>query len=336
MANVFDINDWEAKPWFNTGGTRAKKYIERPDGKALYYFKQSEYKPEQNGKPEKNYKYEFWSEVIAYQVGRSLGFNVLEYNIALDNDIAGCICQDMIDVSRQELIGGVQYLQGYDPFFDPETKDGRKRYSFQLIEAALTKYSLHRFIPNIIEMVVFDTIIGNVDRHQENWAIISEQTPFKSLVTSFRNDPDFSEEEKKRFHDASLVTGKEAFAPLFDNGSSLGRELNDERVNEYLGNEEKLRSYIQKGKSEVHWEIQKISHYALLERLLNTVHGSLVLRCIARIKQLFDPGWVRETIFAVDKLLPDTHNGYRLPESRKELIVKLITLRVQKLFEFLG
>lgn len=91
MAKLFIISDdWNPQPWFSTGGTRAKKYLQAPDGK-FYYFKRSQYKDPTDTKPGKDFKYEFWSEVIASEVGSMLGFNLLKYNIAIDGMIMGCI-----------------------------------------------------------------------------------------------------------------------------------------------------------------------------------------------------------------------------------------------------
>ncbi|MDB5191514.1 MAG: hypothetical protein JWQ96_1077 [Segetibacter sp.] len=59
MAHFYDIReDWPELPWFNTGGTRAKKYVQSPNNK-YYYFKRSQYKPATASKPGKNFEYEF-------------------------------------------------------------------------------------------------------------------------------------------------------------------------------------------------------------------------------------------------------------------------------------
>ena len=179
---VPNVTDWEEKFWFQTGGTRAKKYLEKPDG-GMYYFKQSAEKPATDTKPAKYFHYEFWSEIIAYKVGTQLGFNVLEYVPAIHGERVGCLCADMINSDKEELIGGVQYLQGQLPSFDPEHVAGRTQYTFQLIEQALEKYSLTHYMPQIIEMIVFDALVGNSDRHQENWAVISQFTPLVKHVS---------------------------------------------------------------------------------------------------------------------------------------------------------
>ena len=74
MAGVtfIDASGWSELTWFNSGGTRAKRILQDDTGN-IWYFKCSEKKAAKDGKPEKYYKYEFWSEIIAYQLGSQLG-----------------------------------------------------------------------------------------------------------------------------------------------------------------------------------------------------------------------------------------------------------------------
>lgn len=85
MAKYIDISNWKTQVHVHTGGTRDKFIAISPDDDKKYYFKTS------INKGFKNYKYEFWSEVIASELGRSLGFNVLIYDVASFNDKIGCL-----------------------------------------------------------------------------------------------------------------------------------------------------------------------------------------------------------------------------------------------------
>ena len=120
MPKLFIITEeWNKQPWFNTGGTREKKYLQSPDGK-FYYFKRSQLKPH------KDYRFEFWNEIIAYELGSMLGFNMLRYDAAIDGDIMGCICQSMINADQEELIEGIKYLQAFSPTYEPAKKEHQK------------------------------------------------------------------------------------------------------------------------------------------------------------------------------------------------------------------
>jgi hypothetical protein len=68
MPKLINISHWNSLPWFSTGGTRAKKYLHNPEDNKTYYFKKSIDK----------YPFEFWSEIIAYELGKQIGLNVLK------------------------------------------------------------------------------------------------------------------------------------------------------------------------------------------------------------------------------------------------------------------
>jgi len=168
MAEFFEISNWEEKPWYQTGGTRSKVIVENPVNHRDYYFKTS-LKREQ-----KDYQYEFWSEIIASEIGSVFGFNMLKYDIAYKGDEIGCLSESMITEGKNKLTEGVSYLTGFDSNYNPKHKDSKKQYSFQLIKNTLAFYKQEKFIENIIQIIIFDSIIGNGDRHQENWGIITE------------------------------------------------------------------------------------------------------------------------------------------------------------------
>ena len=80
MVNYYDISQWEEHLYYGTGGTRDKTVVENPDDGCLYYFKTS------LKKKVIDYKYEFWSEIIASEIGDSLEFDILHYDVAWRND----------------------------------------------------------------------------------------------------------------------------------------------------------------------------------------------------------------------------------------------------------
>ncbi|MDE0561945.1 hypothetical protein OU792_18250, partial [Algoriphagus sp. NF] len=169
MARLFQIDDWNEQSWWNTGGTRDKKIYLNPEDGERYYFKQS-YRV---GKMD--YKYEFWSEIIAFEVGDLLKFNILPYHIAKREGVIGCISKSMI-TDKEELVEGGKYLQAFDQQFKPEDTASRNRYDFQLIINSFRSFQLEAHLSKIVEMLIFDALIGNSDRHQENWAFITEPT----------------------------------------------------------------------------------------------------------------------------------------------------------------
>lgn len=359
MPQLFTITDeWNEQFWFSTGGTRAKKYLQSPDGR-FYYFKRSQYKEATENKLGKDFKYEFWSEVIAYETGKLLGFSMLRYDIATFGDIMGCISESMINSEEEDLIEGVKYLQAFAPTYDPADKSHQNRYTFQIIENALEKAKLKDAIENIIEIIIFDSLIGNGDRHQENWAVINKQKLIHEVIEDLEAGKELDNEGiltkiilksfksiMKLVHRSYVEQGVKIpkkfytheirFAPIYDSGSSLGRELTQEKVELFLQFEEELNKYIDRGLAEIHWEGKKINHFALVKNLLQSpVYNETVKRIIKRVLENWDNREIERLVREVDQKVPKSHEQYKIPESRKELILKLLTLRSKRLEELM-
>jgi len=357
LPTLYDISKWNPQPWYSTGGTRSKKFVQNPEDGKFYYFKQS-FKS-----AGRDYFFEFWSEIIATEIGQLLGFNVLRYDIAIDGEVMGCISQSMI-VDEETLTEGGQYLRAKDINFDPQVKDGRKLYSFQLIEDTLEEFELSDQIDNIIEIIIFDSIIGNGDRHQENWAFINKLTFFDRQMEVFERvvrtgehkkmpkflqnligifiDPKKKEITPETKATALRLKQPKSFAPIFDNGSSLGRELETGRIDRMLENEQELLAYINRGVSEIHWDLNisgsqegsntnKLTHIELIENLLGSSYSEITENILRRVIEKYDINRIRDMVMSIDSLVPGRCEKFKLPENRKMLIIKLITLRIERL-----
>ncbi len=77
----------------------------------------------------------------------------------------------------------------------------------------------------VARYLVLDALIGNTDRHHENWGIL-------------------------RWRDGDRWRG--FVAPSFDHASSLGRELLDER-RDLLLTEDRVGGYVEKGRGGIYW-----------------------------------------------------------------------------------
>jgi hypothetical protein len=350
MVKLYDISNWNEQSWWNTGGTRDKKIYLNPEDNELYYFKQS-FK-----KGQRDYKHEFWSEIIASEIGIMLGFNVLEYNIAIRGNITGCISKSMINQTSEELIEGGKYLQAFDNTFNPENVKLRNQYNFELIVNALISFQKETHLKDLVETIVFDALIGNSDRHQENWAIINVHSVFSEVAKQFEQDvktgvienlPNWLKIVVKKafftdngvirpeFQEARLAFPKQTrFAPIYDSGCSFGRELETEKVFKMLDNEAETEKYVDKGQSEIHWESKKISHFDLLDKLLQRQEfKEIIIFLLEKIVAHFNIDKIENVVFNIDNHLVSIDNPNVLPKERKELIVKLLTLRFKRLKE---
>ncbi len=342
MADFYDISSWNDKPWYQTGGTRNKVIVENPSNQKDYYFKTS------LKRKQKDYKYEFWSEIIASEVGRFLGFNLLRYDIAYNKGEIGCISESMVTEGVNKLTEGMNYLTGYDTTYNPEDKDSHKQYTFQFIKKTLEYYRLGSSIENIIEIIIFDSIIGNGDRHQENWGII---TVYNDVIKTLE---EIAKKEKKGFIEKQLfsllaITSKAKrsevdklvldyrlmmpgeFSKIYDSGSCLGREIMDEKLKQLQSDDNMMEAYIRRGVSEIHWEGVKLNHFKLIEKI-KTDYSNLVTDIISSVQEKYQHESINKIIMDIDSKLPKELSRFILPLERKKFIIKLITLRAKKLF----
>lgn len=344
MANLHDISNWTQLRSYHTGGTRSKKYLQGPDSQ-YYFFKESQ------RKQVKDYKYEFWSEIIAYELGLILDIKVLKYEIAIHNNKIGCLSKSMIDPAKEELIELGKYLQTFDRHFEYQEKKPGKTYNFQLIENTLNALGLQKFIFQILEVVVFDAVISNGDRHQENLAFINPFNFKAQLVEETKNiieEPtgwlrkflsSLSKEDKIKaaqeldkwkIKNNTITT----FSPIYDSGSSLGRELSEEAIEILLSNNIRFERYIKGGKSEIHWEGQKLTHFELIHQLLQQ-YPEHIRKLIDKINLKFDGQKFRKILENIDEQLPPNFLDVKLSIERKILIEKIVTERIKKLTQII-
>ena len=323
-----------------------------PTDGELYYFKQS-FK-----KGQRDYKYEFWSEIIASEIGIMLGFDVLRYDIAIRENIVGCISKSMINQTSEELVEGGKYLQAFDNTFNPENVKERHQYSFELIVNALKEFQKQEHLSDLIEVIVFDALIGNSDRHQENWALVNVYSKFSETAkqieedietgrfhTSIQTLPVFwknilktifftNKGEVRQGFKVAIGLPKTRFAPIYDSGCSFGRELEDDAVTQMLKDEREIIRFVNKGQAEIHWENKKISHFELIEKI--TQRGEFkpfVINSLQKMVNGFDVDKVINVVSNIDIDLINSGNPNCLPKERKELIIKLLTLRFERLRE---
>lgn len=358
-----DTSDWQVQFWLSSGGTRAKKILQDTNGNE-YFFKCSEKKEAKDGKPAKEYKYEFWNEIIAYQLGKQLGLNMLRYDVAVHKDEIGCLSPKMNITEDVQLIEVGRYMTAINENFIPENNASRKEYTFQLLEETFNHFKLADYWEQVFQTLLFDAIIGNTDRHQENWAFLGETPSFVKHIDIL--DAEIKKIKKShRLKDLPLpwyirkilgwfidleaedltqtvkqtklfYTNIKSFAPIYDSGSSLARELTDERVAQLLQDELALDKYIsKKGMAELHWNKIKLTQFQLIENLVNSSYIETITHASAFLSK-WDDSIISMIMNDLDRDLPAEWHEYRIPENRKQLIIKIVSLRIQKLKDLLS
>lgn len=353
-----DISEWNINVYINTGGTRSKQIAVHPETDKEYFFKGSKVIKDTN---EIRYPTEFWSEIVSSKIGQYLGFKMLDYNIGYSNKTfqkIGCLSQSMVEHSQNRLTEGVTYLTGANSKYKPSAKEDKVKYTFQFITKALIRFEMSNYISNIIEIIIFDAIVGNSDRHQENWGVINY---FQTVINEIDNDLkdeslgwfvtfvkhltkaitenilDNHKKEKKISRSTLIMQSSfipSDFAPIYDSGCCLGREIEEERLNKMLLDNNMLQAYVRKGESEIHWEgfEKKKKHFELIN-LVKEMHKDQVCEIIDRVVNKFKKEDIQSIIFNIDRNIPPHLSQYKLADNRKELMNKIINLRIEKLKE---
>lgn len=348
MVKIYDVSNWQEMTWLHSGGTRAKRILQASDG-SHWYFKCSERKPARDGVAEKYYRYEFWSEIIAYQLGSFLGLDILRYDVGYYDDQIGCLSRRMNNPSKEQLVEMGRYMTLQNPSFVPDNNAERSKYTFQLLMETIKSFNLTEFIPVVLKTILFDAIIGNTDRHQENWAFISSTkidtgrfiTALESVQINKRyssrtvigrskivSDPNARErlynELKLRAYETSQM------APIYDSGSSLGRELTETKIDSMLSDSVQFENYILRGKSEIHWDGKKLGHLDFIDKILHSEFRSTLLKCGDFITR--EPSVFIDALLAnIDVDLPAHLKAYKIPFGRKQLIKNIIVTRIMLL-----
>ena len=176
---------------------------------------------------------EDWAEKVAAELAKLLGVEAAEVELATYVERRGCISKNFITREAGEaLIHGNEVLAVHVEHYDKTKIAKQSDHTVDNIIAAVSRLFPHGLDPSILkqlaEYMVFDALIGNTDRHHENWGM--------------------------RFR---LEANSDAFpltvAPSYDHASSLGRECLDERCERIL-REKRVPAYVSGGRGGVYWQ----------------------------------------------------------------------------------
>lgn len=144
------------------------------------------------------------SECIAYEIAQLLGIPCAKFELGMYHGKEGSMSYNIIKNSNQILVEGIYFITLIYPEYDPEQFIDivtKHRYSVEMVKRAIESFVS---IESFLKMLMFDYLIGNSDRHQNNWAIIIED-------------------------------GKMEWSPLYDNSSSLCAYISEEQIVGYFG-----------------------------------------------------------------------------------------------------
>ena len=236
---------------------------------------------------------EDWSEKIAAEIGRLLAIECANVDLARCAGKPGVIAQNFVDGGAGErLVHGNELLSGHYGGSYPTSQAYKvSQHCIPAIREILSGYPAHEYQGGrdggvvatlwhrFAGYLLLDALIGNTDRHHENWGLITRATPSGAPAT---------------------------LAPSFDHASSLGRELSDADRREILagsGNRD-VERYAKKGRSKIYLNTESAKPLTPLEVFVNAT---------AELPD-FRRSWL-ERLAAIDEASFAAIIG-RIPESR--------------------
>jgi hypothetical protein len=177
---------------------------------------------------------EDWAEKVAAEIAHRLDISAAEVELAEYKGRRGSALRSFVATKRgEELIHGNEILAGQVLGYDPNKRFRQNDHTLENIHKAIGKMFPSPatnlvILRQLASYLVLDALIGNTDRHHENWGLLFHfETQKEEMVISLR------------------------VAPSFDHASSLGRELNDAGRTRMLA-ENRVSRYVRKGRGGVY------------------------------------------------------------------------------------
>ena len=185
---------------------------------------------------------EHWAEKIAFEIGRLLGVNVARVELARYGGRQATVCESFIpsesgdggsEAAASEWLHGWEVLKSAMPDYDNSSIRPNREHNVKNISASIARMAsgedLDALMKDLASYALLDGVIGNTDRHHENWMVEIRRGDGRAQVRA---------------------------APSYDHASSLGRELSDIRRRGRHTSESFLK-YLKRGRGGVHIAVNR-------------------------------------------------------------------------------
>lgn len=185
---------------------------------------------------------EHWAEKIAAEIGRLINVDTAQVELASSNHELATICRSFLPNEDDDehtswnakiWFHGAEFLAMFTPGYDMERVWSNRAHNMKNIVSAVMEIAgvdgmnpmpkWDKMMEDLASYALLDGLIGNTDRHHQNWMIVYVEDSGNIRVD---------------------------VAPSFDHASSLGRELLDERRLRILCSNNML-DYLKKGRGGV-------------------------------------------------------------------------------------
>jgi hypothetical protein len=279
----------------------------KPDWRYLFKLSRGVYEP---GRGE--FPWQFWCEIIAYRFGCVIGVDVPPAHIGLSTtykqgtDTYAALIEWFYDDKEKGYIPGGQFMQLHIKGYD-RVKGEKHNLTTILSTIGSDKFWLDYWA----QVLVFDSLIGNTDRHQDNWGLTYNKTIKGS----------------ERPHGVNI-------SPAFDNGTALGYEILEENLQKF-NDTDKLKRYLNHSKARHHmkWSLEDSKQMRFYEFIRKFSESYPEIRPVVAKCLIFTRQQVEEVMSPLVDAISDPK--FKLTQERLDFMLKLIFGRKQILEEVL-
>ena len=207
MFEIINFDSWNVYDGASEGSGRSEKIWLISDSGEIGLFKYPKIDPQDQKETT-----EHISEHLAHQLGNILKVPTAKVDIGTRDGRIGSMSY-LVTKKNEALVEGIDFMSGEYPAYNSETMRDEESGLYYCLEHIFN--SAPSVVPQRIwiEMMLFDFLIGNRDRHQSNWALLMKIVSKEETSIQIRR------------------------CPLYDNGSSLCCYINEGQLEQYLGND---------------------------------------------------------------------------------------------------
>lgn len=255
-------------------------------------------------KSNNRYAEQFWVEILAYRIGSILGVSVPRAFAAHNSNTGECAAliewfYGYPDKQPEYFTPGGDILQRVMRNYDRRKGLDHNFETVSRIMNVLTHAGVLRedWKEYWAKTFMFDSLIGNTDRHQDNWGI------------TWKYDD----------KDIEVVV----LSPAFDNGTSMGHEIASTNLNKFE-DPGKLSRYVYRGSHHMKWRQRDTEKIPLSEslRLLSTIYP-LTTEAVSLSLAKLTHRQIEDTIMSLTQI----HMPVPLTEARAKFMISLLKYR---------